>query len=313
MSISMPSGSVNPPAGDRAARQVVESRPGISRHLASIVLLSPAVIFLVAFFAIPAILLLLGSFHGVDRYLNATPGWSLTQYRAVLTTPYLYSTLANTTAMAAEVTALCLVLGYPVAYSLVHTRRPLVRAFLYAVVVSPLLTSVVVRTYGWIVILQGNGLLSQLVQDAHLSSNGINLLYTYPATVIAMTHVLLPFAILPLAAAIADVDPNTIRAARALGASRLQALRDVTLPLTGQGIASGGLLTFMVAMGTYITPLLVGGASQPIAATRIYVEAMTLFNLPLASAVSMLLLAITLVVAAAWVYAARVWERHTYG
>ena len=300
------------PVGARSTNRRL-SFGSLARRLKLWLLFGPAIAFLIVFFVTPTALLLSSSFHDTDAYGYALPGLSLGEYRTIATTPYLANSIFATAVMALEVMALCLLLGYPVAYSLVHVRSRTLRAILYSIVVSPLLTSVVVRTYGWVVMLAANGPINELLLLTRLTPTPLKLLYTYPATVISVAHVLLPFAILPLAAAISELNPDLSKAAAVLGANRVQTFWHVTLPLSAQGILAAALLAFTVAMGTYITPVVVGGATQPLASIRVYVVALTLYNIPLSAALSVALLLITACVAAAVLWIFRIWERRTYG
>ncbi len=287
--------------------------PSLGPSIRPWLLLGPALAFLAIFFAAPSVLLLSASFHEADSFGNPLPALSLAQYLSIFTTPYLNSSLLATAAMSLEVSVLCIVLGYPVAHSLVHAKSPTLRAILYGIVVSPLLTSVIVRTYGWVVMLAADGPINQLIVRSGLSPTPVKLLYTYPATLISVTHVLLPFSILPLAAALSQIGPELSRAAAILGATRSQIFWHITLPLSAQGVLTGALLAFTVAMGTYITPLLVGGSTQPLASIRVYVLAETLFNIPAGAALSVAMLVLTVAVSAAVIVAFRTWEVRTFG
>jgi putative spermidine/putrescine transport system permease protein len=309
-------------AGETQAARVPSGRPARARsphgrqpggRSPSALFALPALVFLVVFFGAPVVLLLVASFHGVNAVENETSALTISQYVQVFTTPYFNEAFLSTLEMALEVTAICLVCGYAIAWSLVHQRRPVVRALLYAIVVSPLMTSVVVRSYGWIILLSGSGPINALLLATHVTSKPLSLLYTTQATLVSVTQVLLPFAVIPATPAIANVDENMIRAATSLGASRRAVFLQVILPQTASGVMAGGIIVFIVAMGIYVTPLLVGGVSQALLATRVYVEATTVFDLPLSAALSVMLLLMTLIVVGAVSFVFRVWERRTYG
>ena len=173
----------------------------------------------------------------------------------------VYETLFVRTAwMSALITALCVALGYPVAY-LLATLPPRISNLLMILVLLPFWTSLLVRTSAWIVLLQQQGVINDvLVSLGVVADDGrIRIIYNQTGTIVAMTHILLPFMILPLYSVMKTIPPSYMRAARSLGANPLTAFMKVYMPLTIPGIAAGVLLVFILAIGYYITPALVGG------------------------------------------------------
>ncbi len=203
--------------------------------------------------------------------------------------------LLDTVMTAAIVTGFCLVLGYPVALVMaqLHKRTAFVVA---ACVFVPLWTSVLIRSYAWILLLQRNGPINSFLTDYGLIDGPLKLLYTHGAVVLGMTHVLLPFAILPIFATLKTLSPDYRRAAANLGANRLQTFLRIILPLSLPGVFAGGLLCFVLALGFYITPALLGGPGSMLMATLIGQQTTVLLDWPFAAALSTVLLAVTLVI-----------------
>jgi putative spermidine/putrescine transport system permease protein len=199
--------------------------------------------------------------------------------------------------MSALITVLCVLLGYPVAH-LLATLPPKRANLLMILVLLPFWTSLLVRTSAWIVLLQQQGVLNDLLVFLHVIDNDgrIRMIYNRTGTIIAMTHILLPFMILPLYAVMKTIPPSLTRAARSMGATPLRAHLTVYLPLTIPGLAAGTLLVFILAIGYYITPALVGGKAG-VFISNLIADRMTgtLANLRLALALSTLLLVAVLI------------------
>ncbi|MCG5214896.1 ABC transporter permease [Streptosporangium sp. KLBMP 9127] len=273
----------------------------------------PLVVFLTALFLVPLVQLLRLSFNPVDAYNAALPGFTLSHYGRVLTEPYFYGALLHTLLTAVLVAVLCVLLAYPAAYLLAGRRPGTLRTVLFVIVISPLLTSVVVRTYGWVVLLSGNGVVNRVLVGSGLIDQPAQLLTSYPAVVVSVTHVLLPFAIIPLTTALGGLDHNLHRASQTLGAGPVRTFLRVTVPLSLPGVVTGALIVFALAMGIYITPLLVGGVTEPLAGIRVYDQVTTVFDYPVAAALSFALLVITLLSTTLLGGAFRIWERRLYG
>jgi ABC-type spermidine/putrescine transport system permease subunit I len=189
-----------------------------------------------------------------------------------------------------------LVLGYPLAVSVSRARGGW-RTAQILLLISPLFVSVVVRAYGWILLLGNRGLVSSLLMSLGILDAPLGLLYTEAAVVAALVEALLPFMALSIVAVLDRLAPDLEDAARGLGASRFETFLHVTLPLSLPGALSGAVLVFMVSLGSYATPALVGGARIRVMVTEIYTQATTVFNWPLAASLSLSLLAIALVMA----------------
>ncbi len=201
--------------------------------------------------------------------------------------------MLRTFVIAASVTALCAAIGLPYAM-LIARAQGWARAALLLAVLLPLWTSLLVRTAAWVVLLQNEGLINGALEAVGLIDEPLPLIFNRAGVVIAMTHVLLPFMVLPIYSVLLGVPPALMPAAATLGASPLRAFRHVLLPLVLPGLASGMLLVFMVALGYYITPALVGGAEDQMISSVIAFYATGTANWGMAAALGIVLLAATL-------------------
>ncbi len=205
----------------------------------------------------------------------------------------------KTLGMALTITVLCVLLGYPLAYHMANA--PARRANLMMVLVLlPFWTSLLVRTTAWIALLQTNGVMNSTLMSLGLISEPFELLYTRNATIIAMTHILLPFMILPLYSVMRGIDPSYMRAAMSLGARPLGAFARIYLPMTMPGLSAGALLVFIISVGYYITPALVGGTDGQMISNIIAFHMQQSNNWELAAALGSLLLLV--IVALYWLY-----------
>lgn len=193
--------------------------------------------------------------------------------------------------VAALVTLLCALLGYPYAYAMA-AARPSVRALLLFVVLLPFWTSLLVRATAWIVLLQRRGVVNEgLVAIGLIGETGrLELIYNMTGTVIVMVHVLLPFFVLPVYSVMAGLPASYLRASASLGAPPLQTFRRVYLPLTYPGVAAGGLLVFILSLGYYVTPALVGGRTGQLISNQIAFHMQKSLNWGLAASLGALLL-----------------------
>lgn len=205
----------------------------------------------------------------------------------------------RTLGMALVITLLCIVLGYPLAWYL--SQAPARKAnLLMILVLLPFWTSLLVRTTAWIALLQTNGVVNSVLQALYIVDQPLELLYTRTATVIAMTHILLPFMILPLYSVMRGLDPSYMHAALSMGSRPLGAFVRIVLPLSLPGLSAGALLVFIISVGYYITPALVGGTDGQMISNLIAFHMQQSNNWGLAAALGTLLLVVIL--ALYWTY-----------
>jgi mannopine transport system permease protein len=268
---------VAPPGSTRRRGQL--SRP------LSLLLIAPLVLLLAWTFFLPIARLLLTSF--------TEPSFGLSHYARLLAEPLYVQVFIRTLWIAAACTVFTLVIGYPVAMLMArHGGKFAIIATMCVLI--PLWTSVLVRSYAWVIVLERNGLINSWLMARGLISQPLKLLYTNGAVLMAMTHVLLPFMVLPIATALKSVPPDLPKAALNLGASNLRAFWSVTLPLSLPGVFAGCLIVFVMALGFYVTPALLGGPRTLMLATLIGQQARDLLNWPFAGAISLVLLVLSL-------------------
>ena len=263
------------------------------RHLLEALPLVPAGLFLLALFVVPLVSLFVLSLRPVDGFYEPQPGLSLDNYRVIFTSSYFSDALLYTVRMALVVTLLCAVLAFPVAWVLSRAESALLRMIAVMVVVSPLLTSVVVRSFGWRALLSADGLFNSVLVGTGIVDRSLSLLAGPFTVILVVTHVLLPFAVVTLATSLGRIDPDLLRASASMGARPSRTFAQVVLPLSVPGLISGAVIVFSLSMGIYVTPMLVGGANQPLAGLRVYDQAMRVFNHPGAAATSFALFAIS--------------------
>jgi putative spermidine/putrescine transport system permease protein len=218
-------------------------------------------------------------------------GLTLKFYKELFSEPMYVRSLWNTIVISFLSTALCLLLGYPLAYLMATTSAAARRVLMFLVLI-PFWTSILVRTFAWIVILGNNGIVNRTLVALGLTDGPVKMLFNLIGVQIGMVHVLLPFMVFPLVAVMLRIDPNILNVARSLGAPPRRAFRHVFLPLSAPGIAAGCVLVFLLAVGFYVTPALLGGTGQVTLATMIEMEINTLLNWGLAATLGVLLLVV---------------------
>jgi putative spermidine/putrescine transport system permease protein len=253
-------------------------------------LVLPATGFLALFFVYPLVNILLRS------VTEPEPG--LGNFVRFFESPVFARVLVKTLQMSLVVTALCLLLGYPYAYlmTLVGGRWA---GLLFIAVLVPFWSSILVRTYAWTVILQDTGVINRFLMSLGVIQEPLPLVRNFLGVVIGMVHILLPFMVLPIYAVMQRIDMDYVRAAASLGASPLTAFRRVFLPLSLPGVYAGCLLVFVVALGFYITPALLGSPRQAMLSELVVQQISQLRNWGMGSTLAVVLLVVTLAVLAA--------------
>ena len=253
----------------------------------------PGVAWLAAFFVVPLLFILLVSLGQRDTLDRVDLSrLSLDNYARALD-PIFLPTFANSIRYATITTVLSLAIGYPIAYwiSRYGGRH---KVLLLILVMLPFWTSYLIRTYSWMIILRDNGVLNTLLQAVGLTSQPLILMNTDVSVILGMTYGFLPFAILPLFVSIDRLDPNLIAAARDLFASGRAAFVHVTLPLTMPGIVAAALLTFIPAIGDFVTPDLLGGPQTTTIAKNIQELFLEGRDWPYGAALGFILMLVTL-------------------
>jgi ABC-type spermidine/putrescine transport system permease subunit I len=238
-------------------------------------LLLPVIVLDVALFLSPLGGLLMDSFRG-------------NSYQRLLEDPLVRKSLTNTFWISSVSTIVTLVLGYLVAY-VIWRQKALVRVILFALVLLPFWTGVLVKNFAWAVLLQDHGLVNGLLQSVGLTDGPVQLLHTRLAVVVGMSHYLLPFAIFPIFASLSAQDDRVEQAARSLGAGGMQVFRRVILPLSLPGVSAAGLLVFIICTGFFVTPVVLGGPADMMVANQIDFYARKLTDFRAASALAVVL------------------------
>ena len=266
-------------------------------HTRAWVLLAPGVVWLGLFFLVPILIMLAYSVMPRGIYGGVEPGFTLEHYRRFFDPLYL-DILRRTFAWSIACTAICLVLGYPVAYVIARSGRW--KHVLLFLVVLPFWTSFLVRTFAMIFLLRDTGLVNSLLLRLGLIENPVTLLYTPFAVMTGLVYGFLPFMILPVYASLEKLDLSLLEAAEVLGARPAERFRRITLPLSLPGVVAGCLLVFIPALGSFLTADLLGGAKQLMIGNLVQNQFSAARNWPFGSAASFIVM--VLVLAAVLVY-----------
>ncbi|HET7410485.1 MAG TPA: ABC transporter permease [Paracoccaceae bacterium] len=256
---------------------------------------APALGLFAAILVVPLVMTFLLSFYEFGFYTGIVPTFSLANYADVLTDEYFHEIFGRTFAIAFATTALAALIGTPEAYIL-YRMPSRWRSILLLIVIGPLLISVVVRTLGWSILLGNQGVINNALAGIGLIEEPIKMLYTSGGIVVALVHVLVPFMIIAVWAALARQDPATERAAAALGASQTTIFFRIVIPQAMPGILSGSLIVFSLAASAFATPAILGGRRVKVVSTTVYDEFLNTLNWPLGAAIAMLLLVAMLLV-----------------
>jgi putative spermidine/putrescine transport system permease protein len=267
---------------------------------------SPALLLLLAVFVAPLLVLLPTSFHPYVPGSGIGTSWTLQNYGEILGDPFYLKIIARTLLLGLIVVAATLLIGYPLAYFLARTQSRL-RPWLIVLVVFPLLLNLVVRSFGWIVLLANRGLINDWLRAAGLIETPIRLMFNFTGLLIGLSHIFLPFMVLVLIGTIQNIPRDLEQAALTLGAPRRRVFTRITLPLSLPGILSGSILVFVLTISALVTPRLLGGPTYQVMSTLIYDEFLKVLNWPRGSAMAFILTAVVLVLVWASGRLARRW------
>ena len=262
-------------------------------------LAAPATLLFTGFLGVPLAMTLVLSFHEWSLSRGIVPTFGLQNYVQIFTDNYFAAIFFRTFRLSILVTAICILVGVPEAYILRRMNNPW-RSILVVVVIGPLLISLIARTLGWVLILSGSGLISQVLMALGLTSGPVSLVYTETGVVIAMTHVLVPLMVLSVWASLGRMDPATAWAAQSLGAGQFTIFRKIVLPQAMPGILSGSIIVFTLMASSFATPAIIGGRRLKVASMIIYDEFLNTLNWPLGAAIAVLLLVGIVLVILGW-------------
>jgi putative spermidine/putrescine transport system permease protein len=263
-------------------------------------LVLPLAALFVACFVAPLCVLVILSLHGEA----AMRTWTLANYAKFFTDPFNYSILWDTLLLGVKATLLCLVFAYPIAWICARSGPRLQSAIVFLVIL-PILTSVVVRTFSWIVILGRQGIINQIALSLGLVNEPIRLLYTETGVVMVLAQVQMPLMVLPILTVLLKIDPNLADVSRVLGAGEWRTLWRVTIPLSLPGVIAGCILTYTACITAFVTQTLIGGARLIYMPLHIYQQAIGANNWPFAAAISVVFMVAVLLIVAVLSAAAR--------
>lgn len=266
-------------SGNLLHRQPILRRPdGVGGAL-------PALTLITLFFVVPVVALLLRS------VTEPVPG--LQNYAILFGDGTYARVFFNTFLVATVVTAVTVIVAFPVAWMLA-IMPPALGSIVFGIIILSMWTNLLTRTYAWMVLLQRTGVINRTLMDIGLISEPLPLINNLTGVTIGMVYIMLPFMILPLVGTLRAIDPMTLRAAALCGASPFEAFRRILLPLSLPGIAAGGLMVFVMSLGYFVTPTLLGGTSNMMLAAMIAQMIQSLLNWGLGSAAAFILLLVTI-------------------
>jgi spermidine/putrescine transport system permease protein len=255
-------------------------------------LLGPGTLWLIAFFAVPILIMLVYSFMPRGIYGGVDPGFTLGNYARFFDPLYL-RILQRTIVIAVVCTLLCLLIGYPMAYVIARSGRW--KHFLLFMVVLPFWTSFLVRTYALMFLLRDTGLINTWLLELGVIGEPLTMLYTPGAVMAGLVYGYLPFMVLPIYASLEKLDLSLLEAAEVLGARPAARFRQITLPLSMPGVVAGCLLVFIPALGAFLTPDLLGGAKHVMIGNLVQNQFSSARNWPFGSAASFVLMTVVLI------------------
>lgn len=281
-------------SGAAPPRSRTEMAGARRRRRGAYALLTPSIVLVIGVFLIPLGVMLWRAFT------DPTPG--LENFAWYVGDPVQRAVLLRTFTTGLEVTVICLLLGYPYAYAMV-AAGPKLRALLTMLVLVPFWTSLMVRTFAWVILLQDNGPAHSVLRLIGLGD--VQLIRTNLGVVIGMSQILLPFMVLPLYAVMAGLDRRLIMASSSLGARPLTSFLRVWAPLTLPGVGAGALMVFISSLGFYVTPALLGAPDNALISQQIYVQVNSLLQWGRGAAMGVVLLLVTFLVLAVLLLALR--------
>ncbi|MGX1787130.1 ABC transporter permease [Bosea sp. NPDC055332] len=249
--------------------------------------------FMAAFFLVPFFVVVLASFQTKDG------AWSLANYARILGDSYYPGILFITFKLSLIATLVSFVIGYPIAYYIVNmVRSRMARRICYILVIMPLFTSNIVRSFGWMILLGRQGLVNTTLMALGLTDRPLPILFTELSIVIGLTYILVPFMVLTVAGVLQTIDRSLVEAALDLGANRFVTFAKVTFPLSLPGVVAGSLIVFTLAVSAYVVPSIMSGGRTVVMAMSIFEQYGSLFDFNFGAALAVGLLAVTLVLIA---------------
>ena len=259
------------------------------------ILLAAPLAFMLAFFVVPF------GIVALESVKSERDGFTFASYAKALGEVYYWETLLLTFKLSFFVVVVTLLIGYPLAYFIVrHVRSKFIRSLLYIIVITPLFTSNIVRAFGWMVLLGRRGLVNDTLRSIGLIDTPLPLLYGQTSIVIGLVYIMAPFMVLTIAAVLQNIDRSLEEASRDLGAGAWATFTKVTLPLSLPGVVAGSLIVFTLSVSAYVTPAILSGGRQNVTSMLIFQQYGTIMNFSFGAALSIVLLATTLILVGAY-------------
>lgn len=258
-------------------------------------LLAPSLSAVLFFLVVPVCFIVVYSFWLRDPVGRDIAAFQLGNYKKFFADFFYPSVLIRTIRVALETVTLCLVMGYIPAYFFYQSRTRH-KSMLLLLIMLPFWISYIIRTLSWINILGDTGLINHILVKYGLLADPFSMLYNEGSVLLGLIQYLLPFMILNIYVSLEGIDKNLLEAARSLGCTEWQAFREVTLPLSLPGVSAGCLLVFVLASGTYLTPMILGGPKNDMIANLIFKRVIGTLDWPFGSAISVILLTLLLII-----------------
>jgi putative spermidine/putrescine transport system permease protein len=271
------------------------------RQMRDVLIGLPITVLLIGFFALPLAMVLILAFRPFDAQAIVGDGWTLRNFGRMLFDATYLAAFARTVWISLVTTLLCIVIAYPVAWHLDQLKSRQARLWLTLVALIPLMTSLVVSSFAWVLMLGGNGVLNRFLLGIGLLDQPLRLLNTTTGVVIVSVYSYVSYLVLAIFSSLQTIDKGYAKAARIHGADDFQSFVRVTLPLSMPGVVSGGLIVFSLMMAGFVIPFLIGGGRVNVVPLLIFQFTLQLFDWPGAAALGVLLFALTL--GATWVIA----------
>jgi putative spermidine/putrescine transport system permease protein len=268
-------------------------------RLPRLALALPAVLLLLVFLVLPYVEMITMSFRAPQPGAMYGFGYTVTHYGKVLTSPLYLGALARSLATAAFITIACLLISYPIAWHMSRSRGRK-SLLLYACIASPLMIGVLIRNFGWMIVVNVDGPLNRALLAIGIIDRPMRLLFTQGLVAMALVHVFTPFMVLPINNALRNISPALLEASESLGASRSATFCKVVFPLSFPGVQPGLILVFVLATAAYVTPALLGGQIVSLMPTLVVQALVGSFDWPLGAALAVVMATASLLVVTAF-------------
>ncbi|UOE53328.1 ABC transporter permease [Bacillus sp. CMF12] len=261
------------------------------KRLDTWLLLLPTLGIFIFFFLLPLFFLFITSFKNFDASTGVGNEWTLQNYIKFMTDPFYLGVVWRTVKIALLTTLITIIISYPVAFQISRSKGR-ARNYLTLLVLSPLLISMVIRCYGWVILLSNNGVVNNTLLKLGFIDQPLTLLYTELSVVIGMVHVLFPYMVLSIMGSLEKIDPSVIRASQNLGASSFRTFFSILLPLTLPGVFAGSVMVFSLSVSSFVTPAILGGPQVKVMSYLTYEQVAVMLNWPYGGAIGFLLILI---------------------